>query len=171
MMVLWSIVGLVIQGCEATNTAGSKAPNIAANGSAPDKSAATGNVSDTGLLSKLGETAGTSTEGEKKAKGAISTTRAAGENPSSMRAAVQAAVDHSADIRSVQSKLAQSKVGISIARSGYMPTLQSSVGGGVGYDYQTSLSQPLYDFGQTSAKVEQAKSGHEATTAELKGTL
>lgn len=87
-----------------------------------------------------------------------------------MRDAVLSAVEYSAEVRAIMASKAQAGVSISIAKSGYMPTLDSSAGIGTDqdYDYQVSLNQPLYDFGQTAAKISQARSGKDIASAQLR---
>jgi adhesin transport system outer membrane protein len=95
---------------------------------------------------------------------------AAGGGSGSMRSAVAGALRHSADIKSADARYAEAGMNVSIAKSGYMPTLQSSGGAGSATDYQVSLSQPVYDFGQTGSKVRQASAGADAASFELKAT-
>ncbi|MFK4064139.1 TolC family protein [Brucella anthropi] len=99
-----------------------------------------------------------------------SAVNAAGSGSRTMRGAVVSALGYNAEVRAILSNAAQAGVNISIAKSGYMPTLESSagIGTGQGQDYQISLTQPLYDFGQTSAKVSRAEAGRDVVTAELK---
>lgn len=88
----------------------------------------------------------------------------------SMRGSVLSALGHSADVKSAESKASEADINISIAKAGYMPTLQSSAGAGTGrtYDYQISLTQPVYDFGQTSSRVSQANAGKSVSSEELR---
>lgn len=112
----------------------------------------------------------TPTEGRSKSspRGAAPANKNA--NPSSMQAAVVSAIRHSAEIRAADSKRSEAGINVSMAKSGYMPTLQSSAGTGSNTDYQVSLAQPLYDFGQTGSKVRQATAGEQAATYELFAT-
>ncbi|MGN6447481.1 MAG: TolC family protein [Brucella intermedia] len=98
--------------------------------------------------------------------------RASSDGGASMRGAVLSALYHSAEVRAGESKDSQANVGVSIARQGYFPTLQSSAGSGTNrdYDYSLSLAQPLYDFGQTRARVREAEAGTQVSTQELRGT-
>lgn len=89
---------------------------------------------------------------------------------STMRGAVESAIRHSAEIQAADAKKAEAGINISIAKSGYLPTLQSSAGTGSSTDYQVSLAQPIYDFGQTSSKVRQATAGELAAGFEVRAT-
>ena len=86
-----------------------------------------------------------------------------------MPGSVEAALMHSAEVQSAMADLATAGVEIRIARSGRYPTLQSSVGtGGVdSYDGQVTLSQPLFDWGLTSARTGQARAQQKAAIASL----
>jgi adhesin transport system outer membrane protein len=79
---------------------------------------------------------------------------------------------HSADVKSRESKYTAADVNVSIAKAGYMPTLQSSAGVGTSqsHDYSVSVGQPLYDFGQTTSRVSQAIAGKTASSQELRAT-
>lgn len=95
-----------------------------------------------------------------------------GGGDTSMRGSVQSALYHSADVKSAESRFSEAGINVSIAKAGYMPTLQSSIGGGTSdsYDYSVSVGQPLYDFGQTRSRVAQASSGKAASSEELRAT-
>jgi outer membrane protein TolC len=82
---------------------------------------------------------------------------------------VAAALLQSSTVRSAMADLALSGAEVRIARSGYYPTLQSSAGtGGVdNVEAELLLSQPLYDFGRTRARVSQTGAGREAAEAAL----
>lgn len=89
-----------------------------------------------------------------------------------MKASIAVALSYSADIRAAEALRDQSEVNVSIARSGYMPSLQSSLESGTGsnYDYRLALTQPIYDFGRTGAKVAGAQAGKNIAHERLRGT-
>ncbi|WP_158259912.1 TolC family protein [Phyllobacterium phragmitis] len=85
-----------------------------------------------------------------------------------LRDAVTAALDYSTEVRGARTAVAAADADVEVARSGYYPSLQSEAGVGSGtHDYGLTLSQPLYDWGRTSAQVSGAQSGRSAAFVEF----
>lgn len=91
-------------------------------------------------------------------------------DPDTLLGTVLAALAYNARVKSGIADVAQAGVKVSMARSGYLPTLQSDAGlsSARDPDYEITLSQPLFDWGLTPAKVNRAKAGVAAAEAELK---
>lgn len=93
--------------------------------------------------------------------------RAAGSGSGGLRNAVMAALSYSSEVRSAEAALSAAGIDVSIARAGYYPSLAG--GAGVGsdgdHDYNVTLSQPIYDWGQTRAEVSGAEASRNATIA------
>lgn len=93
-----------------------------------------------------------------------------GKNASTLKGTLSIAIARSPEVKAAKASSEQSRLSISVARSGYMPTLQSSAGVGVDneYDYQVTLSQPVYDFGRTKSKVGEAQAASEAADEKVR---
>ncbi|KXF77139.1 hypothetical protein ATN84_25525 [Paramesorhizobium deserti] len=89
--------------------------------------------------------------------------------PGGLRDTVVAALDYSTEVRGARTAIAAADANVEVARSGYYPTLQSEAGIGTGssHDYGVTLSQPLYDWGRTSAQVSGAQAGRSAAFVEF----
>ena len=93
----------------------------------------------------------------------------AGPGHNNLRGAIQSALAYSATVRQAVSDLRMARLKISIARSGYFPRVQSSAGSSsdLSMTYRLSVTQPIYDWGQTGAAVDKAKADLVAATAHL----
>ncbi|MEG9884385.1 MAG: TolC family protein [Hyphomicrobiales bacterium] len=93
----------------------------------------------------------------------------AGPGHDNLRSAIQSALAYSATVRKAVSNLHMARLDISIARSGYFPKVRSSAGSNSdsSMTYRLSVTQPIYDWGQTGAAVDKAKANLVAATAQL----
>ncbi|WEX08263.1 TolC family protein [Chelativorans sp. AA-79] len=89
--------------------------------------------------------------------------------PGGLRDAALSALDYSSEIRGSRAAVAAADAQVDQARSGYFPALDSNAGIGTDgeHDYEVTLSQPLYDWGRTAAKVGGARAGRSAAQVEL----
>lgn len=90
-------------------------------------------------------------------------------DPDTLRGAVVAGLNYSAAVKGGIAQVAEAGTNVSIAQSGYLPTLESSAGFSdtSQHDYRISISQPLFDWGLTGAKVDKARAGVAAAKAGL----
>lgn len=88
--------------------------------------------------------------------------------PGGLRDAVVVALEYSSEVRGAKTAIAAADANVEVARSGYYPTLDSNAGVGNGtHDYRMTVSQPLYDWGRTSAQVDGARAGRSAAVVEF----
>lgn len=143
-VVVTAVAGLLLQGC-ASGDQPIGLPPVAADlsGSAEEKQSGT----QTAAARKEG--------GSVRASNALPTVSAGNGKGTDLRTTVASALQHSAALRRAQSDLAGTEVDVKIARAGYQPTISSSAGMGTDeeYDYNLTVAQPLYDWGQTRADV------------------
>lgn len=165
--IIVTVACLGLQGCDATSTLGSQ-PNCCSSTLERGLLISSKNRNDA-VQPAVSESLKKNT---KTRETNVSQSAQAKSGDTSMRGSVLSALYHSADVKSAESKFSEAGLNVSIAKAGYMPTLQSSVGAGTSdsYDYSVSVGQPLYDFGQTKARVSQASSGKSASSEELRAT-
>ncbi|MDG2527223.1 TolC family protein [Caulobacter endophyticus] len=72
----------------------------------------------------------------------------------SVAEAVRLALTRQPEVQAAEAEVAQARADVSIARNGYLPSLNASTGpAGGGVEYDVTLSQTLYDFGQVRSSV------------------
>lgn len=84
--------------------------------------------------------------------------------------AIRQALSINPQVRARISELAGAGINAEIARQAYFPTLNSSAGMGTrsDYDYEVTLSQPLFDWGHTRAGITGADAAKRAAIAALR---
>lgn len=163
-----AIAALGLQGCVAHDAGG-----VAAAPGAPSAGAGAccavrrqGGADEASPLSAPARPGrGAGQEGEAADGGQLS---AAG--PDTLRGTVLTALGYNAKVKRGIADLAKAGVEVSVARSGYLPTLESTAGlsNTADPDYKITLDQPVFDWGRTPARVDEAKAGVAAAEAELK---
>lgn len=158
-MAVMCVAGLSLPGCNSVEGPGqdSSSKSVSDTPSVTTRGAGNGPSAQTVSSSADGSQPGRSKEAPVSGRNDI-------------RYAVSAAVRNSAEYRSAELNHKRKGVNVSIEKSGYMPTLQSSVSYGTENDaeYNLSLSQPVFDFGETQSRVAQARYDEVAASQELK---